>query len=435
MPHLHPNSPLKKLPTDNRDFRLGEVFTLPKLSDIPNTDWSFDTSLEIKSQQDDMCTANGAASVAEDHENVILDPGYSFAKMKQLLGEWESYGGDLRTMCKTATKFGFLAKAKSPFPDRPRNFLANWQNWPAVYDHYAEEHKQQRYFAIEGPYDLFDNIRASLWLFRHKKHSVLAGSYWYYEWNNPAGGVIPKNYRRETNTAHAFKVRIAQKVINGEPYLAMQQSYGPGIGDHGTLYFPREVVNREWKDYGAFMFVDVDSAEIEALQLTLIDYLKRAVQLLTYRLQDLMKPAPAPAPVPLPPPSPKPVPVPTPSPSPTPKPESMQNMVRRVCRELRLTFQMSADLFATVQGESGFNPSAINHNYDKSGKLTSIDYGIAQLNSRWYIGPNCELKTPQEALADPEKCIRVMAKAFKAGRAKDWLVYRYGRYKQFLHLY
>ena len=43
--------------------------------------------------------------------------------------------------------------------------------------------------------------------------------------------------------------------------------------------------------------------------------------------------------------------------------------------------------------------------------------------------------TPEEALNDPEKCVRVMARAFKRGRAIDWIAYRNGSYKQYLPLY
>ena len=39
-------------------------------------------------------------------------------------------------------------------------------------------------------------------------------------------------------------------------------------------------------------------------------------------------------------------------------------------------------LKAIATQESGLNPNAINHNKNKAGKITSTDYGLAQINSR-----------------------------------------------------
>jgi hypothetical protein len=259
----------------------------------------------------------------------------------------------------------------------PRDFLANWKNWPEIYDGYALEHKQRTFFAVhEGPYDTFDNIRAALWLFRDKKNSVLAGSYWYVEWGNPAGGVIPKSYNRNFGQpqAHAFKVRITQKMLNGEPYLAIQQSYGPAIGDHGTQYFPREVVNREWKDFGAFMFVDMDPEEARQAQLS---WMQKLLASLATILKSFLPLATPPEPEPYSR-EPEPTLIVEPEPAvepPTPKPESLQDMARRVCREERISASMTRDILATIHGESGWNPKARGRNYSKtSGKLLSTDW-------------------------------------------------------------
>lgn len=422
---LQPNSPVKPLSKDTRDFRIGYVFQLPKISEIPLTDWFFDTPLEIKNQADrasdgldDMCVAAGATSVAEDHEGMLLDEGYAFAKMKQLMGDWQEFGGDLRTMAKAACKFGFLPKSKSPFSDRKRNFVANWENWPDIYDEYAAEHAQASYFLIEGPYDYFDNIRAALWLFREKKHSVLAASYWYPAYAFPA--VIPKVPQTAQPTAHAFKVRIGQKIIDGVPHLAIQQSYGEGAGENGTQYFPREVVNREWKDFGAFMFVDIDPEDVKQMKVSILQRIIRLLQKMLYVVQSAPPPTITPAPAPTPEPVPEPV----------PEPESLQDMARRVCGEEKLAQSMTADLMATIHGESSWNPTAINRNDNGT-----TDYGLCQFNSKWYIGPTLEVKTPEEALQNPEKCVRVMARAFLRGRAIDWIAYRNGSYKKYLSLY
>jgi hypothetical protein len=114
------------------------------------------------------------------------------------------------------------------------------------------------------------------------------------------------------------------------------------------------------------------------------------------------------------------------------KRESLADMVLRVCREEKLSATATAELFATISGESQFNPRAINNNRDEHNVIVSTDYGLCQLNSRWYIGPNKDVKTPDEALSNPEKCVRVMARAFKAGRADDWIAHRNGAYLMYL---
>lgn len=434
MPRLSPKSPVRVLTKDNRDFRLGAVFDLPKPSEIPNTDWSFDTPLEIKSQIGDTCTGHAAASSLEDHEGIPLNPYYIFAKAKQIEGDHTTYGSEIRTVCKAVTKYGALPQNKSPFADKSRDFLANWKNWPEVYDGYAIVHKQASYFAVHtGPYDTFDNIRTALWRFRDKKHSVVAGSYWYVEWGNPAGGVIPKVYNRNFGEpqAHAFKVRITQKMINGEPYLAIQQSYGPGIGDHGTQYFPREVVNREWKDFGAFMFVDIDPELARAMQISWIEWF------LTTLFDAVRKLRPTP-PTPAPAPEPEPV---TPTPVPPPD-ESLQAMARRVCIEEGIGLNTMADILATIHAESGWNPRALGRNR-KNGKILSSDWGLCQFNDAknpktgvpYWIGPGAAFVSTEEVLSNPEKNVHVMCQAWKRGRRNDWKAYALGHYKKYLTLY
>jgi hypothetical protein len=107
--------------------------------------------------------------------------------------------------------------------------------------------------------------------------------------------------------------------------------------------------------------------------------------------------------------------------------ENLGEMVLRVCREEKLSGQLTTELYATIGAESQFNTHAMNSNTDGS-----TDYGICQLNSHWYIGPNMTVRTPGEALTDPEKCVRVMARAFRNGRADDWIAHRNGSYKAYL---
>ena len=100
---------------------------------------------------------------------------------------------------------------------------------------------------------------------------------------------------------------------------------------------------------------------------------------------------------------------------------------REIAKELGLTESQENNMIATLWCESGMNQYATNKNTDGT-----TDYGICQLNSYWYIGVDKVVKTPQEALSNPELCIRVMAGQFKQGRPQDWVCYATGRYRKFL---
>src|SRR3990167_7154084 len=96
--------PLKK---DNRDIPFGSLFSLPDLSELPKE--FLIPALEIKDQGvSDLCTAFAASALAEFQDEVLLSPYYTFAKGKQLSRDIAGWGLDLRTICKAATKCGFL---------------------------------------------------------------------------------------------------------------------------------------------------------------------------------------------------------------------------------------------------------------------------------------------------------------------------------------
>lgn len=94
--------------------------------------------------------------------------------------------------------------------------------------------------------------------------------------------------------------------------------------------------------------------------------------------------------------------------------KKMFALAKQVCLEEKLSEKMTEDLLATIYGESGFNQYCINE--------TSKDYGICQFSIRYYL-PEYKMTT-DEALNQPEKCIRIMAKNFKAGRQSNWVAYQ-----------
>jgi hypothetical protein len=94
-------------------------------------------------------------------------------------------------------------------------------------------------------------------------------------------------------------------------------------------------------------------------------------------------------------------------------------------------FKLSVDeknlLCAVIQAESGFKPTAKNINTNGSS-----DYGICQINDKWWIGPNLYFKTPYEVMNFPEKSVRFMCEQYKKGKLTLWSAYNNQSYKKYL---
>lgn len=261
---------LLPLTADPRDLEQHKILGAVPLLELPLDDFFVGEVIGIKDQgSKDFCGGYAGAAVAEDQEDVELNGDYPFMVAKRLLGgeAWKSWGISLRDICNVGVKIGFLEQEAYPFAheEKDRDFLANPENWPQDLDMLAADHRKNSYFRADtGPYDLFDNLRASLWQNRVKKCSILAGCVWRYEWNEVKGGIVPKDYDQNgRGEGHAVKI-IGQMIINGEPHLVVPNSWGPKYGDAGIFYFPREVVNREFKNFGGFSFNDMnkDTARI-----------------------------------------------------------------------------------------------------------------------------------------------------------------------------
>lgn len=104
-------------------------------------------------------------------------------------------------------------------------------------------------------------------------------------------------------------------------------------------------------------------------------------------------------------------------------------------------------LCACVQVESNFNKNAVHLNkvpkLDTNGRpilengqpimvLSSTDFGIAQINDYFHIGPGKEFPSTDYVLQNPEADIRWMIKLFMAGHANYWCSYTSGLFKHYL---
>jgi hypothetical protein len=111
------------------------------------------------------------------------------------------------------------------------------------------------------------------------------------------------------------------------------------------------------------------------------------------------------------------------------KKDELREMTLAIGRAVGLDNKKVVELLATIEKESGYNPNCVNDNG------SSKDWGICQMNDYWYIGTNKPIASIEEALGNPNKCVRVMAEKFKKGHAKDWIAFRNGAYRESVSKY
>ncbi len=250
---------LKKLPKDDRDFKLGAIFDLPPLSDLPE---NFVVGLPtVKDQKDtDFCAAFSSCTISELQEEVELCPEWSFAVGKMIENDVESFGLDIRTICQAHTKYGAIEVKDAPYSlekGQTSDFLRRIENWPEDLFGKATAHKKGSYFSVEAAdTDRFDTIRRTMYKFQNEKCGVIFGVMW--SW------ALAQTYILESGTGsgHAL-AQIGWERVGEEsglidrPFPIMmyiQNSYTTAAGKGGRHYFSREVINAFVDDFGAFMF-------------------------------------------------------------------------------------------------------------------------------------------------------------------------------------
>ena len=242
---------LQELKTDNRDFQLGNIIKLPKLSELPNE--FIIEPITIKHQGNtDQCTAYTSTLMSEVQENIELNPAFSFAASKSLSGDPEVWGQNLRDAFQAHVKFGALPQREALTLIGKYNSeeLRYFDKWRFVMDK-AEPYAKKSFFFVTGPYDDFDNIKASLWYFRNEKRLIGIGVIWSWALTQEILEIPEEN-----GFGHAVTV-IGWEKRDGKDYLVIQNSYGKEAGENGRHYLSRKAVNTFVKRFGAGMFLDL----------------------------------------------------------------------------------------------------------------------------------------------------------------------------------
>ena len=208
----------------------------------------------------DFCTAYTTAEIQSLIFGMPFDPLWQMAKIKEIIGSYQDYGASLRDAAQSVITYGSLPVVLAPFAytgsetDKPRDFLANWENYPSNMDSFGRKYRDLSFFAVDGPYDSFDNVRSTLLMHQQYRQAVTFGLEWHPEWTEAPGGVIPEIMPASQGEGHDMMI-VGQKTIGGNLHLVLQQSWGPNAGDGGFYYFPRTVINQcSTQGYGSYIF-------------------------------------------------------------------------------------------------------------------------------------------------------------------------------------
>lgn len=388
---------------DPRKFSYKKKFGSVNLAILPK-DGTGRLPTKIKDQKLlDFCIGFAGASVREDTEKVNLSPFLTWAYAAYLRKDYKSWGMDMGNLAKSAIKCGFIEEEEANYTsDMDRNFLAQLKNYPSELIEKAKKHKAKSYFWIDGDYSFFDNIRVALYQHNSENLTILTGCDFKMSWLNEPKGIIKAYNKKEKSFGHALKLYDFCE-INGEQYIKAQLSNGT-IGDNGTMYFHKDIVNSPVFGYGAIMFIDEDLDSVKQEQWSLIakilDALEKVLKLMFQQTEIIKEEIIKEEPKYL-----------------WDTPENARHSVRVICDEEGLSWDMKNKLCETINCESDFDPKAIHINSNGT-----KDCGIAQFNEAYYLAENN--MTCQEAIDNPEKSVRIMIEAFKKGRQSDWICYR-----------
>lgn len=204
--------------------------------------------------QSTRCTGYGSAANGGYIWNQYFSPDYQAYLIGTVQGKTvdDNNGGDPNATMKAECLYGFLPLSEAPFSLEKNGIEGSGlrAGWPISLQTESKDYRGEGFVKVDGPNDIFDNIRSALqlaWNPTTKKGAcVQAFGAWYQEWANGfnTSGVIPTTYSSLAGYHHYIFIDWID--INGITYLIAQNSYGTASGDKGFFYFPREVVNREF---------------------------------------------------------------------------------------------------------------------------------------------------------------------------------------------
>lgn len=113
-------------------------------------------------------------------------------------------------------------------------------------------------------------------------------------------------------------------------------------------------------------------------------------------------------------------------------PKHAWHATRVLCDNAGLTVAEKNIICACIYQESRFLNTAVNHNKNAQGKVTSTDWGIVQCNDWYHVGKGKEFPSVQYITDNPDKMVQWMIDCYKRGTLKMWVSYSSGAYHYWL---
>lgn len=245
-------------PKDDRDFKLGAITVLPDLKALPKN-YRIEI-LGIKNQRDtDFCTGFATSGASEPQEGKKLSPEWVFAKSKEISGDPDEWGQEIRVSMKVHTRFGAPEASQCPLSvlNEDDQTLRRIENYPKDLELKAVKHIKKSFVSVSGQYDHFDNIRAAIWKYRKENRAVVTGVKFGWRLDQTTFDYIPEN-----GEGHAMYI-IGWETENGICRLVYVNSKGESVGHNGVHYVGRAVVNHFVEKYDAFMFIDMEPEQVK----------------------------------------------------------------------------------------------------------------------------------------------------------------------------
>ena len=190
------------------------------------------------------CTAYQAVACRANEKNLTSYDPESQWLLELMMGATEQ-GTDIQTALATGVDKGFIPTGDTVAQDNASCYLWVHPN---------------------NGMDWFDSIRRAI---QDTGRPLSAGVMWMSSWDATP---IIQNTGTSALGGHAIKI-AGWKQINGQPYLVIQNSWGQNMGDIGLWYFPREIVNKVFGDYGVGYWSDDPNLKIKKMGLLLSMYI------------------------------------------------------------------------------------------------------------------------------------------------------------------
>ncbi len=198
----------------------------------------------------DLCTAFGEAVSSGYKYGIEMSPAYQAAFESKWMGFPILQGADaMQSMCASMVYCSLPANL-CPYTLQAdgQNFICNSGNFDSSLPTKALPYFPGVPYAVDGSFDVFDNIRSALFQeWQLDKSVVKAFGYWYESWDvqasTPGLGGHLTTPTDHYITLHRYNFIDWITDASGVPYLVAALTQGPTWGDRGHLYMNRDCVN------------------------------------------------------------------------------------------------------------------------------------------------------------------------------------------------